>query len=263
MQPRGLMQSAKYNLLEDYHLLSYEVLDSTNEEAKRLAGGGAAHGAVIWTKKQTAGKGRMGREWISPEGNLYVSVLLSPECDLPLCSQLSFVAANAVVSTMEPIIPGEGETACKWPNDILYDGRKLGGILLESFTMLDNQGNDRQWVVVGIGINIDHYPDDVAFPATCLRETGVEIISAKIVLSRFVYNFIHHYDSWCEDGFDPVKKQWVESAYKLGFPIQARVGMEAYTGSFQGIDDLGRLLLQEADGTLRTISAGDVFFDEA
>lgn len=259
---RTMPATARPNLLDDYHLLSYDVLDSTNEEAKRLAGGGAAHGAVIWAKKQTAGKGRLGREWSSPEGNLFVSVLLSPDCDLPTCSQLSFVAAVAAVETIRPIIPDEGAVECKWPNDVLFDGRKLGGILLESFTTPDEQGKDKQWVVVGVGINIDDYPKDVPFPATCLRASGVEIISAKIVLSRFVYNFIHAYDEWLNEGFPAIRKRWLESAYRLGFPTDVAIGDQVTSGSFQGIDDYGRLLLQQADNQIRTISAGDVLFKE-
>ena len=103
-------------LIESYHLLSYDTIDSTNEEARRLAEGGGSHGAVIWAKRQTAGRGRMGREWISAEGNLYVSVLLRPEMPLALCSQLSFVAAVAAAETVEGIVPQPKDIACKWPN---------------------------------------------------------------------------------------------------------------------------------------------------
>lgn len=251
------------NLLEDYHLLTYDVLDSTNEEAKRLAGGGASHGAVIWAKQQTAGKGRMGREWVSPPGNLYVSILLRPPCELPECSQLSFVTATAAVETLKPIIPGDGAIEAKWPNDILYDGRKLGGILLESFTTLDEYGEDQQWVVVGAGINIEDYPEDVAFPATCLRESGVEIISAKIVLSRFVYNFIHAYDNWCMAGFETLREHWMQHAYRLGYPTDVLMGDRVWQGAFQGIDHYGRLLLQLSDGEIKAITAGDVLFKDS
>lgn len=255
------MEAKRKNLLDDYHLLSYDVLDSTNEEAKRLAGGGASHGAVVWAKRQTAGKGRMGREWISPEGNLYVSILLHPPCGLPECSQLSFVAAVAAVDTLQPIIPGDGEIECKWPNDVLYDGRKLGGILLESFTTLDEMGNDKQWVAVGIGINIDSAPSEgILFPATSLRTTGVEIISAKIVLSRYIYNFIHGYDEWVMEGFETIRERWVESAYRLGFPTEVVMGNQELYGTFQGIDQYGRLLLQTQDGAVKQVSAGDVRF---
>ncbi len=250
------------NLIEDYHLLSYDVLDSTNEEAKRLAGGGASHGAVIWAKKQTAGRGRMGREWVSPEGNLYVSVLLSPDKDLATCSQLSFVTAVAVAETLDVIVSDDAAISCKWPNDILYDGKKLGGILLESFTTPDVK-KDKQWVVVGVGINIDHFPEHVMFPATCLRDAGVEIISAKIVLSRFIYNFIHRYDAWAKKGFKEVQKEWISRAYRLGHPTEVMVGDKQLKGIFDGIDSAGRLLLKQESGAVTGISAGDVFFKES
>ncbi len=257
------MKAIQHNLLDDYHLLSYDVLDSTNEEAKRLAGGGAAHGAVIWAKRQTVGKGRMGREWSSPEGNLYVSVLLCPPCELHECSQLSFVAAIAARHTVEPIISDGGVVECKWPNDLLHDGKKLGGILLESFTTLDDYGKDKQWVVVGVGLNIDSFPENTSFPATCLRASGVEIISAKIVLSRFVYNFIHTYDNWQKNGFEPIRAEWTEAAYRLGHPTEVVMGDTRLSGSFQGIDAHGRMLLQLASGELKTITAGDVLFKES
>lgn len=254
------MAEPKQNLLNDYHLLSYDVLDSTNEEAKRLADGGASHGAVIWAKRQTDGRGRMGRTWISSEGNLYVTVLLSPPCLLEECSQLSFVAAVAVLNTVLPIIPDNGDVCCKWPNDVLFDSKKLAGILLESFTTGNEDGEETQWVAVGVGLNIDSYPEEVAFPATCLRDSGVEIISAKIVLSRLVYNFIHAYDTWCNEGFEVIRKEWMENAYRLGFPTDVAVGDEHMFGTFQGIDESGRLLLQQSSGEVKAITAGDVVF---
>lgn len=253
---------AESNLLQDYHLLSYDVLDSTNEEAKRLAGGGASHGAVIWAKRQSAGRGRMGREWISAEGNLFVSVLLSPECDLATCSQLSFVAAVAGAETLAGIVPGEEDISCKWPNDILLAGKKVGGILLESFTTLDERGKEKQWVVVGVGINVDSFPEHVMFPATCLRNAGVEIISAKIVLSRFIYNFIHQYDAWVKAGFKPVQKEWLKRAYRIGHGVEVLMGENKIEGVFDGIDAAGRLLVRSDSGAIQGISAGDVFFKE-
>lgn len=254
------MKAQPKNLLNDYHLLSYDVLDSTNEEGKRLAGGGASHGAVIWAKRQTNGRGRMGREWISPAGNLYVSVLLSPGCELAQSSQISFVAAVAAVETLQPIIPGEGHITCKWPNDVLMDGKKIGGILLESFATQDDSGKERQWVVVGVGINIDSYPKETRYPAACLRDAGVEIISAKIVLSRFVYNFIQWYDTWQNVGFPPVHETWLKHAHQLGMPIEVQIGQETHSGLFHGVDKLGRLELELTDGTIKPFSAGDVSY---
>lgn len=255
-------QSAESNLLHDYHLLSYDLLDSTNEEAKRLAGGGASHGAVIWAKRQTAGRGRMGREWVSAEGNLFVSILLAPDCSLETCSQLSFVAAVAVAETLSGIVGADTDIACKWPNDVLLNGKKVGGILLESFTMPNALGIEKRWVVVGVGINVDSFPEHVMFPATCLRDAGVEIISAKIVLSRFISNFIDAYDAWVATGFKPLQQRWMARAYRLGHAVEVIVGDQQIDGLFDGIDGAGRLLVRAESGAITGYSAGDVFFKD-
>lgn len=249
-------------LINDYHLLSYDVIDSTNEEAKRLAEGGGSHGAVIWAKRQTAGRGRMGREWVSPEGNLFVSILLAPEMDLSHCSQLSFIAAVATAETLEAMVSEPKDISCKWPNDILLRGKKLGGILLESFVIKHEEGAEKRWLTVGVGINIDSYPEHVMYPATCLREAGVELVSAKIVLSRFIFNFIHHYDAWREKGFKPIQKAWLKRAYNVGKPIEVMMGDEAIAGTFDTIDEQGQLLVKLANGKIQPVHAGDVFFKD-
>lgn len=256
-----MAKPAEKTLLNDYHLLSYDVLDGTNAEAKRLAGGGASHGAVIWAKRQTAGRGRMNREWVSAEGNLFVTVLLAPEVALEQCSQLSFVAALAVAETLEGILPNPEAVRCKWPNDVLVAGKKISGILLESFTTQELVSK-RQWLAVGIGINVDSFPEHVMFPATCLRDSGVELISAKIVLSRLVHNFISAYDLWAAKGFEPIKRAWEERAYHLGKPVDVIVGEEQLSGVFAGVDAEGNLLLADKKKQLIPISAGDVFFKE-
>lgn len=252
---------AEKTLLNDYHLLTYDVLDSTSAEAKRLAGGGASHGAVIWAKRQTAGRGRMGREWVSAEGNLFVTVLLSPTAPLAECSQLSFVAALAVADTLEAIMPDAAAVRCKWPNDVLVNGKKISGILLESFTT-KQLVSEQQWIAVGVGINVDNFPEHVLFPATCLTVEGVELISAKIVLSRFVHNFIHRYDQWEAKGFKPIEKDWSKRAYHLNDPVEVIVGEERIGGVFTGIDAEGRLLLSDGKKTMSPITAGDVFYPE-
>ena len=257
-----MAKPAQSDLLNDYHLLSYDVLDSTNDEAKRLAEGGGSHGAVIWAKRQTAGRGRMGREWVSAEGNLFVSVLLKPDKALDQCSQLSFVASLALAETLDGIVPEKQDITCKWPNDVLLNGKKLGGILLESVRLPNQFGREEPWVIVGVGVNIDSYPEHVIFPATCLRDAGVEIISAKIVLSRFIFNFIHHYDLWVQKGFAPLNKAWAKRAYRLGHPTQVLIGDEQVEGVFEGITPSGELLLKQKNGKTLNVVAGDVFFKE-
>jgi BirA family biotin operon repressor/biotin-[acetyl-CoA-carboxylase] ligase len=241
------------NLIDDYHLLAYDELDSTNEEARRLAEGGGSHGAVIWARKQTKGRGRMGRQWVSQEGNLFCSVLLAPGCPLEVAGQLSFVAAVAAAETLQPIVGDEVSIRCKWPNDILLEGKKLGGILLESFEV-----NKERWVVVGVGINIDSCPEETDYPATFLKDAGVEIVSAKIVLSRFIHHFIQAYDLWSRRGFAPIRRSWLKFAHDKGEALRVRLPDATLDGQFDGLDPNGNLQLKTPQGR-KIIHAGDVF----
>jgi BirA family biotin operon repressor/biotin-[acetyl-CoA-carboxylase] ligase len=254
---------ARPNLINDYHLLAYDELDSTNEEAKRLAEGGGSHGAVIWAKRQAAGRGRMGRLWVSVEGNLFCSVLLNPRCNAETAAQLSFVAAVATAETLKSIVPESEKIHCKWPNDILLNSKKIAGILLESFEARDivgAGGKMQRWVVVGVGMNVDSCPTNTDIPATYLKKAGVEIISAKIVLSRFIHYFITEYDLWAAKGFAPIRKKWLEYAFKMGKPIEVRLPKESFTGIFEGIDTSGQLILKSRGNKKKMISAGDVFW---
>ena len=255
MPPAAKHKRSRATLLNDYHLLAFDTLDSTNEEAKRLAKGGGCHGAVIWAKEQTAGKGRMGRVWESQTGNLFVSILLAPDKALDALPQLSFVSAIAAIDTLKGIID-DNDLKCKWPNDIILKDKKCGGILLESFkTPEDN----KQWVVVGIGINIDHFPTDTHFPATCLKEAGVELISAKIILSRFIHHFIERYNIWDNKGFSLIRKDWLANAWQLQSAVTLRLPNEEVQGIFTGIDTAGNLQLTLPDGVRRVLNTGDVF----
>lgn len=252
------MASKKKNassLLNSYHLLSFDALDSTNEEAKRLAKGGGCHGAVIWAKRQTSGKGRMGREWVSADGNLFVSILLQPEKPMKEFGQLSFVAAVATIEAIKPLLPAGKTVRCKWPNDILLDGCKIGGILLESF---QDEGG-ACWVAVGIGVNVDSCPPRTDFPATCLKSAGVELVSAKIVLSRLIHHFIEAYNAWNVKGFAPVRKTWTGAAWGLGERICARWPDGEAQGIAEGIDPDGSLVLAVAGGRKQHIHAADIF----
>ncbi len=245
------------NLLNDYHLLAFDVLDSTNEEAKRLAKAGGAHGAVIWAKKQTAGKGRLGRSWESQEGNLFASILLRPAVDINELAQLSFVASLAVVEAVADMCEAGHSLACKWPNDVLLDNKKLAGILLESFECESSAGAETaRWVVVGVGVNVDSYPANAQFPATCLTEAGVELVSAKIVLSRFVHHFIKFYNDWENKGFSTIRKSWLNYAWGMKKKLTAG----DISGTAENIDEAGRLIIKDKNGKKHTISAADIVY---
>jgi BirA family biotin operon repressor/biotin-[acetyl-CoA-carboxylase] ligase len=257
MAPRKKI--ANSNLLNSYHLLSFDELDSTNEEAKRLGHGGGCHGAMIWARRQTAGKGRLGRSWVSSEGNLFVSVLLQPQKPLAELSQISFVAAISAIEAMQDMLPAGKSLQCKWPNDILVDGKKLGGILLESF---QSESGGKPWVVAGVGINVDSYPPRTEFPATSLKEAGVELVSAKIILSRFIHHFIECYNEWDIKGFAPMRKKWMARAWGLNERLCARLPEGNLEGICCGIDAGGSLLL-EIGGKKQQVRAADVFPAEA
>jgi BirA family biotin operon repressor/biotin-[acetyl-CoA-carboxylase] ligase len=255
-----VIDTAYESLVHDYHLLSYDELDSTNEEAQRLAQAGGAHGAVIWARKQTQGRGRRGRAWISNDGNLFVSFLLAPHKSLEQLPELSFVAGLAVLDTLQPIVADLCDIALKWPNDVLLDGRKVAGILAESFETPAVADRDAcRWTVIGVGMNVEHHPTSgVAYPAIDLKAAGVEIISAKIILSRLIHHFIQRYDQWMLDGFAPIRAAWKANAYKLGEEMTVRSDEGDVTGLFVDVDAHGRVVLERENHERKVIGAGDV-----
>jgi len=142
-----------------YSLRPVDVTQSTNLDVRRLAEAGEAEGIVVWAKRQTAGRGRQGRTWVSPEGNMYLSILLRPKCTPREAGAYSFVAALAVFDTIKAFVPGI-EAEIKWPNDVLVGGKKICGILLE--TNLDEE-RKVDWLALGVGINVVSHPDDTLY----------------------------------------------------------------------------------------------------
>jgi BirA family biotin operon repressor/biotin-[acetyl-CoA-carboxylase] ligase len=230
-----------------YRLIRHNRIDSTNSEARRLAEAGERGPVWITALSQTAGRGRRGRVWDSAVGNLAATLLVGP---VPArCAQLSFAAALAVADTAAHFAPRAAVTV-KWPNDVLADGRKLAGILLES-------GNG--WLAVGIGINLTAYPEGTEFPATSLAALGAAPPSPDAALTLLAARFAHWYDLWMEQGFEPLRIAWLARAGGLGMPIRARLPRAEHRGVFAGLDADGALLLNQ-QGALRVISAGEVFF---
>ncbi|WP_245613003.1 biotin--[acetyl-CoA-carboxylase] ligase [Skermanella stibiiresistens] len=254
---RALKGEALKGLPPEYRLVAYESLDSTNEEAKRLARDeGAGHGTLVWASRQTAGRGRRGRPWASPEGNVYASLILRPGCMPAQAAQLSFATAGALADALQPLLP-EAVCRCKWPNDVLLDDRKVAGILLESET--DASGTV-DWLVVGVGINVQHYPPDAEFPATSLREECARLDEPRAVLVRFAQAFATWYEVWKTEGFERIREGWLETARGVGGPITVRLAHSTLEGVFADLDTDGALLLEMENGERRRITAGDVFF---
>ncbi len=238
-----------------FRVLSFCELDSTNEEARRRASAGAAEGTLIWAMTQSGGRGRRGRYWISPPGNLYFSIILRPERPIGLAAQLGFAASLAVGEAAAPMLPPSARVSYKWPNDVLIDGRKTSGILLESQTA----GEGRlDWLVVGIGVNIASYPELADYAATSLAAAGATV-TIEAVLEAVAGRFLFWYERWRADGFAPLRAAWLSRAGGVGEQIRVRLHAEETIGLFAGLDEEGALLLEGAGGKVRRIGAGDVF----
>jgi BirA family transcriptional regulator, biotin operon repressor / biotin---[acetyl-CoA-carboxylase] ligase len=242
------------NWPQGYGLKEFDEIDSTNEEARRLALGGERGPLWITAARQSAGRGRRGRSWVSPTGNLSATLLLAPGRPAGQCAQLSFAAALAASDTVQ----GFGaEARVKWPNDVLAGGAKICGILLESASQ---GGADPAWLAVGIGINLKHHPSDTEFPATSLPALGIEAPKPRDALLRLAASFAKWYEVWRSDGFAPIRDAWLARAAGLGTRIRARLTNGEIVGIFEGIDANGALLLRETQERVRTIAAGEVFF---
>lgn len=240
-----------------YRLLAYESLASTNDEARRLAEEGAEDGTLVWAREQRGGRGRRGRGWSSPRGNLYLSLVLRPECALAQAAQLGFVAALGMGDAIGAVVPPMIEVVYKWPNDLLVNGRKAGGILLESRGTGETACD---WLVLGIGVNVASFPGEAAFPATSLHYEGCPAdVSEVALLEAFGRHFLGWVNRWLEDGFAPVRKAWCNHAYRLGEEIEVRLPQETLTGVFKELDEDGALILGQPGGD-RRITAGEIFF---
>jgi BirA family biotin operon repressor/biotin-[acetyl-CoA-carboxylase] ligase len=249
------MSDARPRLPAACSLLSYDRLGSSNDEAKRLAREGAADWTVVWAREQVAGRGRRGRAWIGVPGNLYVSIILRPRVAPTVAAQLGFVAALGVGEAIGEFAPSGAALRYKWPNDVLLNGRKVAGILLESEM---NAAGALDWLVAGIGINVAGHPPDMAYPTTSLDDEGAAGVGAAEMLEAFIPRFFAWVGRWRAEGFAPVRSAWLLAAGGLGDSITARLERDELTGRFAGIDGDGALLLETPAGQ-RRVTAGDIF----
>ncbi len=232
-------------------------IDSTNEEAKRLAASGARGPAWIAADTQSAGRGRRGRAWMSEPGNLFCTHLFAPGCAMPLAAQLSFVTALAVHDAVASF--GVDDLTLKWPNDLLIGGAKVSGILIESAPGPTGHADQDPLLAVGIGVNILAAPEDTPYPASCLAAHGVTT-EPLTLLAQLARSFAARCAQWDRgNGFAGIRADWLDRARGLGGPITVRLHDEVIEGEFVSLDADGALEIRARD-TVRKISAGDVFF---
>ena len=237
-----------------FRLVSLYTVDSTNAEALRLAQSGAPDRTLVWATEQTHGRGRRGRGWASPPGNLYCSVLLYPSQAPEALGQASFVVALALADAIvakAPSVPVE----IKWPNDLLVAGCKIAGILLEGNVCM---ASGQRCLVIGAGVNIASHPDFAdGLQATSLAEQGVEA-TPRALLEAYAQAVDGWLGRWESGGFGPIRSAWVACATGIGAAIEVSLPGQVLSGTFEAIDDSGGLIVGTGEGP-RTIRAGDVF----
>ena len=233
--------------------ITFDTLGSTNAEALVRARAGERGPLWITARSQSAGRGRRGRTWTSPPGNLYASLLLSEPSPEALAPQLSFVAALALHDALCDCAPRLGPLfKLKWPNDVLLGPDKLAGILLES------ERAPEFAVVIGFGVNCVEHPAGTDFPATDLRLAGAAV-AAEALLGGLSAAMLVRLAQWQSGaGFASIRADWLTRAAGLGEQIRVRLPERELSGRFRGLDDAGRLQVEQPDGMV-TVTAGDVF----
>ncbi len=240
----------------------FDHLDSTNAEARRLAETGEGGPLWIAARRQTAGRGRRGRAWESAQGNLAATLLAVTELPPAEAAQLSFVTALAVADLASAYVP-DALVRFKWPNDVLVDGAKASGILIES----GPQSNGGLWLAIGVGVNLVEAPQDLPYPATALAahlRPGAAAPTPGEALAGLASLMAARVDQWLDEGFAAVRRAWLDRAAGIGEACTARLGDGmSLRGVSEGLDIDGALLLRMDDGQVRRVAAGDVFFGSA
>jgi BirA family biotin operon repressor/biotin-[acetyl-CoA-carboxylase] ligase len=252
-----------------FRLEAFDTVGSTNAVALERAQEGDAGRLWIVSKKQESGRGRRGRAWATSHGNLAASLLLTGNFELKTAATLGFVAGLSLADALDAVCPqaaisvgvdGVGKSdlriELKWPNDVLINKAKLSGILLESTLLPDG----RFAVVVGIGVNVVAYPEDVPYPATSLNQLGADCDAETLFLALS--------DAWQENsriwdegrGLSEIRKRWLKRAAGIGSEVAVRVDGSVLRGIFETIDEDCRFVIRDNDGERVKIAAGDVHF---
>ena len=243
-------------------ILLLDQTDSTNAEARRRADAGETGPLWIVARRQTEGRGRRGRQWESQDGNLFSTLMQVTRKSPAEAAQVTFVAALAIADLLDAWAPASLVTI-KWPNDVMLAGQKASGVLVESGA----HESGGLWLAVGIGINLVSAPEGTERPATALahhlRGDAASPPTIEAAAAKLAEAFNVWMTRWETLGFQPILDAWSARTAGLDGPAVARLGRETIEGRAEGVAPDGALKLRLADGSLRLISAGDVFFGEA
>ena len=252
-----------------YRLHGFDTVGSTSDEASRAALAGDVGDVWFAALQQTAGRGRRGRAWETAPGNLAASVVVVPDADPAVVATLGFVAGVALSRALSEVLPqlagpvgidgGDGTNvriALKWPNDVLVDGAKLAGILLEAQKRL----GPKLAIVVGFGVNVIAAPVGLPYPATSIADLGLAI-SAERIFAALTEHWVDCFEAWDNGrGLSEILELWRRSAAGLGAEVAVSRDGDVVRGIFETIDDAGRMIVRSTDGRRIAITAGDVHF---
>ena len=230
---------------------------STNDEARRRALAGDPGRLWMVAREQTQGRGRRGRVWKSPPGNLYASALLIDPAPLAIAAQIGFVAGVALCRAVDDLGGGD-DVELKWPNDLVWRGAKLAGLLAEGTAL----GDGRSACIVGIGVNCLIAPSGLGYAAGALSNALGQAVSPERLFARLAPRFEESLILWRRgEGFAEIRAQWLERAAGLGAPVRIAGARGIREGVFETLDERGRLVLRGASG-VEAIEAGEVFLTE-
>lgn len=243
----------------DFRFVELETVGSTNSLCFDKARQGDAGHLWIRADEQTTGRGRRGRDWSSPIGNMFASLLLIDPKPAERIGELPLAAAVALAEAVDKAAGTLQLVSLKWPNDLLVEGSKLSGILLEAETLNDG----RQAVVLGFGVNCVSHPPLSLYQATDLRSLGYQV-TAERLFECLAETLADNLSRWQQPGgFEGIRRAWLKRATHLGKTITVRTAQEEITGTFADLDARGHLVLKQDGGGERTIYAGDVFLPGA
>lgn len=247
--------NGEFKILDNYHLITFTNIDSTNEAAKRLIKSDTAPDKfLIISDEQSDGYGQKGRKWESLKGNLHLSISLYTVKPLQKLQELVFLSAVVISEYIKQFLPEESDIKLKWPNDVLVNNKKIAGILLETV-----KNKDKQYVIIGIGINLSKTPTVQDQKVTSLNKEGAEIISPQIFIPNLIKQFDSEYNKWDSgDNFNQIRKDWLNKANGLGTEIIINDGKQNISGIFYNIDKHGAIVLKNDSGENITIDHGRI-----
>jgi BirA family transcriptional regulator, biotin operon repressor / biotin---[acetyl-CoA-carboxylase] ligase len=234
-----------------------DTVPSTQDELRALAEQGAPEGTLVIAEQQTNGRGRMGRTWISTAGKgIWMSLLLRPPVPLPHTPQLTLLAAVALSRAISRIVPLT--IGIKWPNDLLVDGKKISGILLESAA----EDERLRYVVVGLGVSVnlepEDYPEELLLKAMSLKMASGSAINRSELIASILEEFERLYGLYLEEGFAPIRALWEAHSVTLNHQTQLHTPQGSFLGVPRSLDAMGGLQVELEDGSYRTVYSAEV-----